>query len=106
MYPERFCNVTNGVTPRRFIALSNPGLAALITDRLGDAWLRHLEDAARPRAAGRRTPRSATPGSTSKHLNKLCLAHLLHERTGVAVDPSRTLRRAGQAHSTNTSDST
>ena len=43
LYPERFCNVTNGVTPRRFIALSNPGLASLITDALGSGWLTDLD---------------------------------------------------------------
>ena len=44
MWPERFHNVTNGVTPRRFIAVCNPRLAALITDVCGDdGWLRDLE---------------------------------------------------------------
>ncbi|MBS1116864.1 MAG: glycogen/starch/alpha-glucan phosphorylase, partial [candidate division NC10 bacterium] len=43
-YPERFCNVTNGVTPRRWVVLSNPGLAGLITERLGgDDWVRNPE---------------------------------------------------------------
>ena len=43
LYPDRFTNVTNGITPRRFIALANPGLASLITDAIGDGWLRNLE---------------------------------------------------------------
>src|SRR5262249_29370509 len=43
LWPERFTNVTNGVTPRRFIALANPRLAELITDAIGDGWLRDLE---------------------------------------------------------------
>ncbi|HKU41540.1 MAG TPA: glycogen/starch/alpha-glucan phosphorylase [Polyangiales bacterium] len=42
MYPERFCNVTNGVTPRRFIALSNPALTQLITEAIGDRWISDL----------------------------------------------------------------
>jgi glycogen phosphorylase len=42
MWPEKFCNVTNGVSPRRFVAMSNPGLADLITERIGDNWLRDL----------------------------------------------------------------
>jgi starch phosphorylase len=43
MWPERFHNVTNGVTPRRFIVVSNPRLAALLTERCGnDQWVRDL----------------------------------------------------------------
>ena len=41
--PEKFYNVTNGVTPRRWIALSNPNLSALITQKIGDRWLADLE---------------------------------------------------------------
>src|SRR5262249_57272815 len=42
--PEKFLNVTNGVTPRRWIVLSNPRLSALITGRIGDRWISNLED--------------------------------------------------------------
>jgi glycogen phosphorylase len=42
LWPERFCNVTNGVNPRRFVAVSNPGLTQLINNRIGDGWLRDL----------------------------------------------------------------
>jgi glycogen phosphorylase len=44
LWPEKFCNVTNGVSPRRFVAMSNPGLADLITERIGDRWLRDLDE--------------------------------------------------------------
>jgi starch phosphorylase len=44
LYPEKFSNKTNGVTPRRFIVLSNPRLSDLITSRIGDRWALHLED--------------------------------------------------------------
>jgi starch phosphorylase len=43
MYPERFSNKTNGVTPRRWLALANPGLAGLITSRIGDEWISNLD---------------------------------------------------------------
>jgi starch phosphorylase len=43
MYPERFRNITNGVTPRRFIALANPDLAALLDETVGGDWLRNLD---------------------------------------------------------------
>ena len=42
--PEKFHNVANGVTPWRWIALSNPKLSALITRHIGDRWLANLED--------------------------------------------------------------
>ena len=43
MYPERFVNVTNGVSPRRFLALANPGLARLIDSAIGGDWVRDLD---------------------------------------------------------------
>ena len=42
--PEKFINVTNGVTPRRWMVLSNPKLSALITRHIGDRWITDLED--------------------------------------------------------------
>jgi len=43
MYPDKFTNVTNGVTPRRFVRMSNPGLSQLITEAIGDGWVTNLE---------------------------------------------------------------
>ncbi len=43
MWPQRFGNVTNGVTPRRFLALANPGLRKLLNETIGDGWLADLE---------------------------------------------------------------
>src|SRR5262249_20605873 len=42
--PEKFLNVTNGVTPRRWLALSNPKLSALISRHIGERWVANLED--------------------------------------------------------------
>src|SRR5262249_49335913 len=42
MYPERFSNKTNGVTPRRWLLMSNPALAHTITDAIGDSWMTDL----------------------------------------------------------------
>ena len=42
-WPDRFTNVTNGVTPRRFVRLSNPPLSALITEAIGEGWITDLE---------------------------------------------------------------
>jgi starch phosphorylase len=43
MYPDRFSNKTNGVTPRRWLKMANPALARLITARIGDGWVTDLE---------------------------------------------------------------
>lgn len=43
LFPEKFYNKTNGVTPRRWILLSNPELSALYTEKIGDVWLRDLD---------------------------------------------------------------
>ncbi len=87
MFPQRFHNVTNGVTPRRFVVLSNPSLSKLITNSIGDKWagkldeLRKLEPFAND-AAFREQFRNV------KLENKNQLAKLIKERTGILVDPS------------------
>jgi len=43
MWPEKFNNKTNGVTPRRFVGIANPPLTELITDRIGSGWLKNLD---------------------------------------------------------------
>jgi starch phosphorylase len=84
--PEKFSNKTNGVTPRRFLALINPGLAALITEAIGEGWLKDLErlrglepfaEASAFRARWRQV----------KADNKRALARLIQVRTGLAIDP-------------------
>ena len=85
--PEKFFNVTNGVTPRRWIALSNPKLSALITRHIGDRWIADLEDELQ-----RLEPLAADIGfqqdwQAVKADNKRALAGLIKERTGIVVDP-------------------
>ena len=52
IWPEKFNNKTNGITPRRWLKLANPGLADLITETIGDDWIKDLDQLARlePRA--------------------------------------------------------
>ncbi len=50
IFPERFNNKTNGVTPRRWLQLCNPGLSGLITDAIGDAWIRDLSELSKVKA--------------------------------------------------------
>jgi starch phosphorylase len=85
--PEKFFNVTNGVTPRRWIALSNPKLSALITSRIGDGWISSLEG-----QLARIEPFASDSGFQDewravKADNKRVLAGLIRERTGIGVDP-------------------
>ena len=85
--PEKFYNVTNGVTPRRWIALSNPNLSALITRKIGDRWLADLEkelEHLEPLAVDGDFQRD---WRAIKADNKRVLADLIKERTGVIVDP-------------------
>jgi starch phosphorylase len=85
--PEKFVNVTNGVTPRRWIVLSNPKLSALITSRIGEGWISDLEE-----ELGRIEPLAGDPGfqrewQEVKADNKRRLAVFIKDRTGVHVDP-------------------
>jgi starch phosphorylase len=86
MWPERFSNKTNGVTPRRFVALANPGLRRLLDRTIGDEWptsldrLRNLEPFAEN--AGFRDEWRAI-----KQANKRRLAADLRARAGVELDP-------------------
>lgn len=87
IYPERFVNVTNGVTPRRWVALSNPGLAGLLTNAIGDGWIKHFED-----EIGKIELLAGDAGFCNqwakiKRGNKERLAALIRERTGVTIEP-------------------
>jgi glycogen phosphorylase len=44
MYPEKFQNKTNGITPRRWLLMSNPRLSKLITEKIGDRWITNLDE--------------------------------------------------------------
>jgi starch phosphorylase len=86
MWPERFQNVTNGVTPRRFVRLANPGLSRLISSLIGDGWVKDLEQLRRLEdhledAGFRQAWREV------KQHNKLELAEFLSRTTGLEADP-------------------
>jgi starch phosphorylase len=86
MWPEKFLNVTNGVTPRRFVALSNAGLARLLDETVGPGW---LTDAARLRQleAHAGDPAFLQRWHQVKRRNKEILASDVRERTGLTIDP-------------------
>jgi starch phosphorylase len=87
MYPERFTNVTNGVTPRRFIGLTNPRLSQLLTEAIGDGW---LTDAERLAGLERFADDSAFQEKwrAVKRSNKQELAEWLSRAHRMALDPT------------------
>ncbi|MGO8829977.1 MAG: glycogen/starch/alpha-glucan phosphorylase [Steroidobacteraceae bacterium] len=84
MYPERFTNVTNGIAVRRWLKQSNPGLSALLTQRLGYAWENDLEELGRIAGAADE-PEFRRHFRGVKRTNKERLAEEVMRRTGIAV---------------------
>ena len=85
-YPDKFVNVTNGITPRRFLKKANPALSALITSKIGDGWVKNLDQL-------KGLEKFASDGAflddlgKAKRANKLLLANYLWEVCGVKVNP-------------------
>jgi len=86
LWPEKFSNKTNGVTPRRWLALTNPRLAELICDAIGDGWIKDLARLIDLEKFAD-DPAFQADWRAIKRANKLELAGIAHGRTGVAVDP-------------------
>jgi glycogen phosphorylase len=86
LWPEKFCNVTNGVTPRRFAALSNPGLTQLITTRIGDGWLKDLNQLRKLESLADDAD-FQQQWREVKLANKRRLAALIVARTGIKIAP-------------------
>jgi starch phosphorylase len=87
MEPQKFINQTNGVTPRRWLLKCNPGLAKLITSKIGDAWVTDLDQLERlvPYAVD---PEFQAEWQRVKKENKERLASLLKRQFGLELDPS------------------
>ncbi|CAK6698301.1 Maltodextrin phosphorylase [Cyanobium usitatum str. Tous] len=87
LWPEKFTNVTNGVTPRRWVALANPQLAALLNESIGTGWINHLDEL-------RRLEQFVDDSSflerweATKLGVKGQLSNYIHRHTGVLVDPT------------------
>ncbi|NJL02059.1 MAG: glycogen/starch/alpha-glucan phosphorylase [Spirulinaceae cyanobacterium SM2_1_0] len=86
LWPEKFFNKTNGVTPRRWMLLCNPLLAELITEKIGDGWLKDLSQM-------RRLEASLDDASfrdrwrAIKHANKQALAQYIWTNNNIEVSP-------------------
>ncbi|WP_404360039.1 glycogen/starch/alpha-glucan phosphorylase [Methylotuvimicrobium sp. KM1] len=86
LWPDKFSNKTNGVTPRRWLALCNPRLSKVISEAIGDTWVRNLgklQDLQRFSDDAVFLNR----WEDAKRLNKHDFALNLYKRTGVSVDP-------------------
>ena len=87
LYPGKFQNKTNGITPRRWLLKANPRLAKLITDRLGsDAWVRDL-DHLRGLEKFADDPAFQREFMAVKHANKVELVSVIERHCGIKVSP-------------------
>ncbi|MEY9562235.1 glycogen/starch/alpha-glucan family phosphorylase [Sinorhizobium fredii] len=86
LYPDRFNNKTNGVTPRRWLLLSNPDLAGCINEAIGDRWVTDMErlETLRPLAEDGGFVSSVRQ---AKRAAKLRFADWLKSQAGISVDP-------------------
>jgi starch phosphorylase len=86
MFPERFNNKTNGVTPRRWLLLANPALANAITEAIGDGWITELTDLSKLAPLADDSCFRANI-CQAKRKAKLQFADWLRSTSGVRVDP-------------------
>jgi starch phosphorylase len=86
MWPERFSNKTNGVTPRRFLALANPSLRDLLDNSIGDGWLTDLQRLRGIESFAADTAFHAQWRAV-KRVNKARLADYVRTTTGIELDP-------------------
>jgi len=84
--PDKFINITNGITHRRWLLKCNPELAALITDKIGESWVRNLEELRKiePLATDKAFRQEFM---AIKRRNKEALAHTIEEQLQVPVHP-------------------
>ncbi|HPQ81736.1 MAG TPA: glycogen/starch/alpha-glucan phosphorylase, partial [bacterium] len=87
MWPERFSNKTNGVTPRRFLKLSNPNLAGLISRTIGRSWVTDLSELKKLEPLAN-DPEFCRRWREVKRKNKELLASRIARSGGVDLDPS------------------
>ncbi len=85
LYPERFLSITNGVTQRRWLGVCNPELAQYITSRIGDGWVKELDQLQKLRRFDREKDVAAF--AAIKRTKKEQLSRLVLEREGVELPP-------------------
>ncbi|MBU0743911.1 MAG: glycogen/starch/alpha-glucan phosphorylase [Gammaproteobacteria bacterium] len=87
MWPQKFSNKTNGVTPRRFLLLNNPNLSSLITEVIGDGWIKDLSQLHNLERFAN-DPSFKDKWHTIKTNNKKGLANIISRNLGITVDPN------------------
>lgn len=87
LYPGKFNNKTNGITPRRWLLACNPRLSELISSKIGRGWERNLDEL-RGLEAYAKDPDFQSRFMEVKHANKVDLARIIRRDCGVEVDPS------------------
>ncbi len=87
LWPDKFTNVTNGVTPRRWLALSNPPLRQLLNESIGEGWVRNLDELRALEQFQHDSGFLERWGQT-KLACKRTLAHYIQRQSGLLVDPS------------------
>ncbi|XP_066252941.1 glycogen phosphorylase [Euwallacea similis] len=85
--PEKFQNKTNGITPRRWLLLCNPGLSDSISERIGEDWIVHLDELQKLKSFAKDANLQRAVMKV-KQENKLKLAQLLEKDYGVKVNPA------------------
>jgi starch phosphorylase len=87
LWPEKFTNVTNGVTPRRWVALANPELSTLLNEHIGEDWISNMENLRKLEERQNDHGFLEHWGETKLSVKRK-LAGYIHKNTGVLVDPS------------------
>jgi len=87
LWPEKFLNITNGVAPRRFVVASNPRFSSLATQKIGDNWIKQLDDLRKLEAFVEDTG-FRSECQKIKLANKQDLAGYIQRQTGVTVNPA------------------
>lgn len=87
MFPDRFLNKTNGITPRRWLLLCNPSLADLIADKIGEDWIVHLDQLTKLKTLVN-DKAFLRDLQKVKQENKMRLCEYLHKTTGLKLNPA------------------
>jgi glycogen phosphorylase len=87
LFPDRFCNKTNGITPRRWLAQANPPLAALIDSRIGSGWRLKLDELSQLRPLAEEAEFQNAFRLAKQHNKQRLVKYIADELQGPKIDP-------------------